>query len=59
MVVDLTTTNPLLKKMLKFNDVYKLQICIVMSNTLTGFITKVFCQKLTIFLEIPTLEVIF
>ena len=35
----LTTTNPLFKKtgVLKLNDVYKLQICKLMHNTITGF----------------------
>ena len=35
----LTTTNPLFRKtsLLKLNDRYKLQICKLMCNTLTGF----------------------
>ena len=35
----LTTTNILFKKtsVLKLNDVYKLQICKLMHNTITGF----------------------
>ena len=34
-----TTTKPLFKKtgILKLNDVYKLQICKLMRNTITGF----------------------
>ena len=35
----LTTTNPLFEKkcVLKLNDVYKLQVCKLMLNTLIGF----------------------
>ena len=38
-VTGLTTTNPLFRKtgVLKLNDVYKLQICKLMPNTITGF----------------------